>query len=389
MINFYLYSKICEMFEIHFPKMNLARKKCFLAMILSLLRGKSISKSQLAKYLNDEVEESSNERRIERFYAEANIVFGRLALLIANLLPIQRFELSLDRSNWEFGGQPVNILALTINFYGIGIPVFWIVLPKAGNSNQTERIDLLEEFIELFGVKRIKNLTADREFIGEKWLNFLDEAGIRFYIRIRANMHLILDDKQDSPVAAKDLVPSNKYRVTYYENVELSGVKGQLACGFDKSKKKSQATSQNKAVIEEENDYLIVFTNDPNPCCGKQILKQYRGRWTIEVSFQCMKGRGFNVENSHMSKPERIEKLIAIIAVAMTWACLSGKWYNDNIRTIPIRNHGYKAKSFFRAGLDFWDKSWTKLYLDKGRIIRIIDQIVDNMWKNLMIFSSS
>lgn len=94
MINFYVYSKICEMFEIHFPSMNLARKKCFLALILSLLRGKSISKSELAKYLNDEVQESSNERRIERFYAEANLVFGRLALLIANMLPLQRFELS-------------------------------------------------------------------------------------------------------------------------------------------------------------------------------------------------------------------------------------------------------------------------------------------------------
>lgn len=383
MIKFYLCSKICEMLDIHFPKMNLARKKCFLGLILSLLRGKSVSKSELAKYLNDDVEESSNERRIERFYAEANIIFNGLALLIANMLPLQKFELSLDRSNWEFGSKPINILAITINFHGIGIPVLWIVLPKAGNSNQSERIDLFKQFIEIFGVKRIKNLTADREFIGEQWLQFLDKAGVKIYIRIRANMQLTKKEEDTTTIIiARDLIPNNKYQVTYHNNVELSGVKGQLACGFDKSKKKTTKK-------EEEVDYLIVFTNDTTPKRGSQILRVYRGRWTIEVSFQCMKSRGFNVENTHMDRAERISKLIAIIAVAMTWACLTGKFVNDNIKTIPVRNHGYKENSFFRVGLDFWDKFWTKLIIDIDRIIMLIDKIVENMRKNLLWFSSS
>jgi transposase len=243
---------------------------------------------------------------------------------------------------------------------------------------------LFKQFIEIFGVKRIKNLTADREFIGEEWLQFLDNAGLKIYIRIRANMQLAKKEENTTTVVvASNLVPNNKYQVTYHDTVELSGVKGQLACGFDKSKKK---VTKEK---DDEVDYLIVFTNDTTFKRGSKILRVYRGRWTIEVSFQCMKGRGFNVENTHMDKPERICKLIAIIAVAMTWACLMGKFVNDNIKTIPIRNHGYKENSFFRVGLDFWAKSWTKLIVNIERIIKLINQIVEIMWKNLLWFSSS
>ncbi len=42
------------------------------------------------------------------------------------------------------------------------------MLEKRGNSNQEERIDLLERFVKLFGHKCIRSLTADREFIGKK-----------------------------------------------------------------------------------------------------------------------------------------------------------------------------------------------------------------------------
>ena len=89
-----------------------------------------------------------------------------------------------------------------------------------------------------------------------------------------------------------------------------------------------------------------------------------------------------------MTQPDRIEKLMAVIAVAMTWACLTGKWVNDTIQTIPVRNHGYKENSFFRAGLDFWDRFWTKLVIQFDKITDLINRFVEIMWKNLLVFSS-
>ena len=59
-----------------------------------------------------------------------------------------------------------NILCLAIVHQGVAIPVLLILLDKKGNSNTDERIQLINRFIELFGVEKIDGYLADREFIG-------------------------------------------------------------------------------------------------------------------------------------------------------------------------------------------------------------------------------
>ena len=51
----------------------------------------------------------------------------------------------------------------------------FVDLNKAGNSNTTERLDLLSKFNEVFGFHRVNSLMADREFIGVKWFNTLNK----------------------------------------------------------------------------------------------------------------------------------------------------------------------------------------------------------------------
>jgi hypothetical protein len=63
----------------------------------------------------------------------------------------------------------------------------FIELDKAGNSNTQERIDLLEDFNEIFGFDHIKSLMADREFVGKKWFRMLDKNKIPYFIRIKEN----------------------------------------------------------------------------------------------------------------------------------------------------------------------------------------------------------
>jgi len=60
-----------------------------------------------------------------------------------------------------------------------------VLLDKRGNSNTQERIDILTSFIKQFGKTSIRGILADREFIGEKWFNYLKDNGINFIIRIK------------------------------------------------------------------------------------------------------------------------------------------------------------------------------------------------------------
>ena len=52
-----------------------------------------------------------------------------------------------------------------------------------------------------------------------------------------------------------------------------------------------------------------------------------------------------------MTDPERISKLIALMAIAFCWAHNTGEWLNDR-EPIEIKKHGRKAISLFRYGLD-------------------------------------
>ncbi|MGI4870510.1 MAG: transposase [Janthinobacterium lividum] len=50
---------------------------------------------------------------------------------------------------------------------------------------------------------------------------------------------------------------------------------------------------------------------------GLHRLEQlYRRRWTIEQCFQNLKGRGFNLEASHLRCHQKLRKLVALVSLA-------------------------------------------------------------------------
>ncbi len=61
---------------------------------------------------------------------------------------------------------------LCVVYHGVAFPLMFSMLPKRGNSNSKERIDLINRYIKLFGKDTIDCIVADREFIGKQWLAF-------------------------------------------------------------------------------------------------------------------------------------------------------------------------------------------------------------------------
>lgn len=77
----------------------------------------------------------------------------------------------------------------------------------------------------------------------------------------------------------------------------------------------------------------------------------YRKRWEIETLFGCLKTRGFRMKDTHMTAPERIEKLLFILAIAFSWSYKLGA-VQEAENPIPLKSHGRLSKSLFRLGLD-------------------------------------
>ena len=61
--------------------------------------------------------------------------------------------------------------------------------------------------------------------------------------------------------------------------------------------------------------------------------------------FACLKTRGFYTEDTYMTQPERIEKLLFILAIAVSWAYKIGELQSRRV-AIKLKKPGRKAISY-------------------------------------------
>lgn len=304
--------------------------------IFALIKTRSVNSNNIATVLNPGAKAESNQRRIENFFALQEISYEIIALLILTILPVKRYKISIDRTNWQFGEKDINVFMLCVNYQGIGIPVFWTCLDKKGNSNTEERMDLLEAFISIFGQAKVKYLLADREFVGQEWFKYLINKKIPFYIRVRENFYL---QDFDAKVRIKFLFDRPVPRA--YKGGKICGVKLNIA-GRRLSKVERK---------EKHEELLIVVTNEPISSTS-EVLSTYKQRWEIETLFRAYKKKGFNLEETHITEPERIRKLVALLSLSLVWCYKMGIKCDACYQAIEIKKHGYKQCSYVKYGLD-------------------------------------
>lgn len=315
---------------------NKARVKFFVSFIIALCKVQSVCFNKLAQGFEGKAKVESNIRRIQRFFASFIVDTNLIAKLIFSLLPESPpYRLCLDRTNWKYGVANINILMISIAYKGMAIPILWTMLPKRGNSNTFERKELMERFLGLFGEECIEAILADREFIGDDWFKELIHRKIPFYIRIRGKMWLKIPGK--GPTKAFWLFNSLPLNTAFhYEKIVCIDQQWVYLSGM------KVVNSDGKL------EFVIIASFKPDPLA----LTKYKDRWQTETMFKALKSGGFNFEDTHLTDPERIAKLIALVCVAFIWVYLVGISRNA-CYPIKIKNHGRKTYSLFRYGLMF------------------------------------
>jgi len=303
------------------------RQEFLSEMIVGLIKGRSVIFSELAFHISKKIKTSSVERRIQDFFQKVNIQYDQLALLLLSFVHHEKLELSIDRTEWDFGKTRVNILCVVVSIGKMAVPIYFEMLDNnSGNSNYEDRIQLFTKLINIIGKERISLVLMDREFIGCEWLSWLQEQEIPFCVRVPKH-HTILLANGSKVIAEKQFKTSGD---TLKENVIVDNVYVNLSISIDR---------------KDELLYLI------GTLPAKELKAKYHKRWTIEVFFQALKGRGFRMKDSNLRSLQKYRKLFAIVSIAYTicWATGIQEGRKNPVRT---KKHGYPQYSVFRRGLN-------------------------------------
>ena len=333
-------------------KINKARLKLISLMILALCKIKTVNYQSLANVFDSTASAESSMRRIQRFMADFDLPMKLISGFIFGLLPEKKnLVLVLDRTNWKFGKSNINILMLGICYKNMAIPIMFKMLDKRGNSDTLERIELMKNFMHWFGKDCIDCLLADREFIGQDWLCFLNKNKIAYHIRSRNNFKVFCFDKNtEKPV----FWLFNKLKIgEFYHHPKIVKINGVLCY-----------VSGTKCVGKDGKFDFLILISFSKP---QQSLEYYKKRWQVETLFKAFKSSGFDIESTHVTDQNRLEKLFLIVMLALVWCYKIGDFVDQNIKPIKIKKHQRKAFSVFKYGLNYI-KNILNNYLNKLNI---------------------
>ncbi len=307
-----------------------------------------------------QVDTDSTYRRIQRFFAGFAFGYEALGRFLFDLVPSDPpYVAVVDRTEWHFGQTAVNVLMIGIAQGGIAFPVAWTALDHGGGSGADEHAKVLKQFLRVVEPEQIRAFVADREFTGGDFLEILEGREIPFVIRLKA-------DRRAGPPSGEWSLPVRMYARTCVPG-QFRVLDGKRVVGG------AESTPVQVGVKRlEDNSFLILASRGVDP---DSIFDLYRQRWDIETLFAALKSRGFDLEATHLTEPDRVRKLLGVVALTYSWTRIVG--LDRKRREGPPRKcaNGYPEKSLFRYGLDRLKELLTNWYRMQEELSRCVEAL--------------
>jgi hypothetical protein len=339
---------------------NRARLKLMARMMRALPIQTTSNLAQLAQVMKPQVETDSTYRRLQRFFAGFAFGYEALGQFLLELVPTDPpYVVAVDRTEWHFGQTPVNVLMIGVAYEGIAFPIAWTTLGHGGGSGADEHTEVLEQFLRVVRPDQIRALVADREFTGSDFLEVLKERKVPFVIRLKS-------DRRVGPASGNWSLPARMFaRTCGLQQSTLLG--GRQVVGGAESIKMQVGLKR-----LEDGSFLILASRGVDP---ESMFELYRQRWDIETLFGALKSRGFDLEATHLTEPDRIRKLLGVLALTYSWTRIVG--LDRKRREGPPREcaNGYPEKSLFRYGLDRLREllvNWYRMREELDRCIQVL-----------------
>ena len=191
------------------------------------------------------------------------------------------------------------IAMLSVRIGERGLPLFWHTEPTAGNIPTNAYLPLLEKAYACIpeGVEVI--LMADRFFNAAALIKACRAYGWGWRLRIKQGRRLL---QEDGEITGKELL---NFDPCCPKPFMLGNAETYIGCLHESG---------------HPEPWIIAMDQVPN----KARVLDYGLRWGIEAMFSDCKTRGFNLEETHILRSDRLSKLILVVAVALHWAVAVG-----------------------------------------------------------------
>lgn len=190
------------------------------------------------------------------------------------------------------------------------LPIFWVLLEKDGSSSFKEQQKVLRPVIRLLKKYKLA-VVGDREFHSIELASWLQEKNVSFALRQKQSTTFREKRRSFQPLNSIPIHPGIRQ---FYTDINLT-----QKAGFGRFNLAVYWKRKYRGKQEDEAWYLL--TNFPDL---KTAIRVYSQRFGIEAMFKDCKTGGYNLEGS-LASPDRLVRLILLIAISLTSAWLHGQ----------------------------------------------------------------
>jgi len=323
-------------------------------IVVGILQANSLALSQIALHIPGDAKAESRVATIRRWLHDRQVkVWAFYQPVLEHVLAgWHAVEATVRLDGVEVYNGRLQIFRLSLRHGCRAIPLVWTVLAGPGLT-QVENLEAMLRRAAKFLQPRVQQVRflADCGFRDCDWAVLCLKLGWNYDIRVACNTIITL---RDYPPCRLDELGVRPQQRRYFQDVQLT---------------RTHMLSTNLSVTWTDGDaqhvpeLLAVMSNQ---VAGRQRLREYGWRMSIEQSFRDDQSGGFDMEHTRLQHPKQLERLLLALAIATLWCHELGEYVlleGDTYRR-EIDPGSERELSLFQLGLR-WLKRCVSTDIDR------------------------
>jgi len=280
------------------------------AMITGIIIGKDTQLPQIAANVPEHIKLTSTEKRIKRLIINEKVCeetyFIPFIQTLLTTLGLEEMILAIDGS---LVGRGCICLMISLIYKHRALPLaFTIVRGKKGHLPEDMHVELVSRLHAIIPVSPERViLLGDGEFDGTTLQQTVADFGWKYVSRTSHNITIHIDDETVPIDILAAMLPQGHYN--HLRNCTITN-------------KKYGPVTAVAWWAEGYDEPIFLVTNFKS---ASMACEYYAKRFTIETFFSDQKGRGFKIDKSHLSCPQRLTRLMYAACLAYLWIIFF--WY--------------------------------------------------------------